>query len=588
MRFKSIWFVASAAFPALGDTKPEGIATEIHQLSTEAALAKRYEDVIKLRLLANSTSPATRAELAEHFPDLESQLWFSLDGTGFCPENIEKDDELWPVVLHNYLVTHARDRQKPPGKNSFDAKHGQIQRDISIHSSIGLEEWRSLRLSSRDCTAVRNLLDRQYRNARGKALELGRAKAMLALLDQFTAKNPEQEFLINARVLNILLWLGGNDPDAPARVSGLLDGFTSSQPKDWLALSPELQEIVFPLIQAERPAEDKRRKLILGVVDLATDARDGKAVERWLGWLEPFKTDEDWERLAGLDLPRRFLILDPDHGFHERGVFALLLAKKAQANQNLDETLKYLAMAHHFAPESLANEDAIKTLVESTVRSITYQYRLDETMIALLNHYLDRSLFQSLAIDLVWQGAILRDPLLGKPGADRFWQTLPRELNQLRPWLTKIARGATQELTNDYKIAVSEHDTRVLGQFERLLRYLGPMPPEIKAGYMGLLRKISSINADAGNKSIVKSRIAQIDALLIPILPLDSDPTLKTRLSQLADLPISLGTIAKLPDLSLPWPFQPRPEISPDIFKSITIEPELAQGGGPLVWRFKS
>lgn len=626
--------VVLAAEPTTPTTEPSSHAVVFFNART-ALREDRPAEVLKLWLIRNVLTQ--RGEASEHDADFRSVVWAALGRLSLCQDGFPEDDSggagLWPVALHNYLVTSFSKGppvDRPSPWEAFEVK--RQQRFISLNDVLTDEELRSATFFRTKCLRPQRAVV-QLNQVRWLDMDdrLSVGLLMRDLLEEsrktLDANKVESTAVIDARIFDLDLALTemmarrakreARAASSEARSRGLsaeaaaelkdavprwppeskqaqfLHKSLSWTPVDWLSLSPTRRLYLFSQARLVEGRTAEVRRLQLGIIDTLIERRRGEEVAQWIGFLEAAGSPALQAALSKGDRGQRLLELEPEAtGFRERSVIALHRGVAFLEAGERQDALRSFAFALQRSDES-READVTRNLARRWLSYVLSQFETTQEVIATLRALVPKQEYNAVIEDLVWRAALRAD----KASFDRVASSAQRggafdaRVDRLRP----LAAGKPAELATQLRSTLEDEPHAVLTFLRHLLDNLEVENAEVRQANIPTLKLLIDVlgplaeNVDRRN-SQTKQAVAlteRAQAILDGLSELDITQTGKAK-AMSPSREAYAGAIRLAPADPLPWPFKaPQPE-APPAFAPILLHPlEWRAQDGSLVfgWR---
>jgi len=614
----------------------------------------RSADVLKLWLLRNAL--VDQGHAPRHDVDFRSVVWAALGEGGYCPDGFIDDEDgagLWPLSVHNWLVKNQR-RQPPSAANPWTAFSGGLQgRPVSLFDVLDAEELKQVRFARGACL-VHRLIQPQVL-ATGAAVQWvdmdDRLSVGLLLRDAIriaeTTLDPdlvEGRAVLTTRLFDLDVALTRLQAAKAKRETSLLEqalreaGVTPGgrlelakkreqafgrsaaaalwrtamawPAGEWLALREDRRLSLFAdadlgLKDVVDPAA--RDRLVVDVVDLLLDRRDGDALARWLGFAStpPRRTtledqadapqmptvDERTRRLREAivlgERGERLLALDEATGFRDRSVVALHRGVHFLGAGDTISALRSFAFALAHA-ESSSDPETVHRLSRRWLAFVLSQYATTAEVIAVVERFVPVTDWGVVVDSLVWRAAFHQDPasftLVCDAAARQKAGSVRRTCEQLSP----LVQGTPGVMWQ----RVGESGDGGLVRFaERLVDELSTEPLDVRHNQQqtlqGTIAALDDVAARSGAASTKRLDVVRrrAQALLDGIAAFDD--SVRGRSERAApDAEAYAGSVRLAPADPLPWPFV-RPEPTPpNPFLPLVLRPieRVVDGERRFLW----
>ncbi len=576
----------------------------------------RAEDALKLWLIRNSLR--NRGEPGLHDDDFRSVVWAALGKLGLCQDGLREDEGgagLWPVALHNWtLIAMARGPAvtEPPPWDAFSV--ARQQRFISLHDVVSAEELRSAVFFRTSCL-------RPYSTGGRLSLDLGDRLTVALFLkellqsarESLVVSKLESAAVIDVRLFDLELVISelqarrarqqGREQAQRARSVGVsvagaaelreeasrfpedspqaafLRRSLTWRPDEWLALNPQRRLFLFAQAKPLSRDDEVLLKLVVGLVDRHTDARNGEELEAWLGHLGGDEHPERRDLVIRGDRGARLLELEPaPSGFRERSVIALHRGVAFMEAGQLLDALRSFAFALRHAEESRAQTE-VAGLSRRWLSYALSRFETDDEVIALLKALVPRNEYNAVVEDLVWRAAFRADArsferlaATVRPGT-----SFDARLARLRP----LAQGRSGQVVTQLRKELGEEPYAVLRFVRTLVERVEVEDPEVRAAQVPTLEALATmlrpvaeatVGANTAHARVAGELLGRVMAILDGLARLEDDGPgrlhgLKPQTDTFA------GSIRLAPSDALPWPFRAPSPSSPTVFAPLNLLP---------------
>lgn len=595
----------------------------------------RSEDVLKLWLLRNGLQQQGERPSRED-AEFRSVLWAALGRQGLCQDGVEEDEQegagLWPLGLHNTVVYGLG--RGPPSKRlpPWDAfEVGRQQRFISLRDVLSAEELRSVTFSRTNCllpvvTPLRfgwaPCPDRDERSCTSRLLHallvksrttLVREKVqnlsvvetrifdlelVIAELEARKARLEAQALARQARGVGVStagaaelqdkqVALSENSPHAK-----FLRRSLTWTPQEWMALNRERRLFLFAQAQPLSKEPEALQKLMLEIIDELIRRKEGKELEKWIGFMKAGESTEPRGVLTSGERGKGLLELDERTGFRERSVIALHRGVGFLEAGAPQEALRSFAYALQQAETS--REAAVtRGLARRWLSYVLGQYETNDEVIATLKALVPRQEYNQVIEELVWRAALRADARSFEQMTRTAWRggSFDATLERLRP----LAQGKPGELATRLRDTLPTEPSSVLRFVRQLVEHIEAEDADVRRAHIPTLKRLLEVLQPLSDDAkTVKSQSRTANELL------DRTQAILDGLSHIDDSvrgnaramsptrETFVGSIRLAPADPLPWPFKAPETQAPSIFMPIVLEPvEWRDASGALVfgWR---
>lgn len=576
------------------------------------------DEAVRLWLLRNSLGSAT-GHVSSHDPDFRSVTWAALGELGLCQDGLAADDDgagLWPLALHNWIVTNAGRRLRGSRPRPWDAfQIGQQQRFVALGDVLSARELEGVALSRGPCARQRLALvsaalpitaDLKDRSTQAAVLVHLIEKATTTLgehvvgrsvlearrfdlhlqrtaIAEREARQRARDRVTTGRGLGMpratVEAVRSDQPtmllDRGSEAARILEAAPDWSVDEWMALEPERRRYLFDRSK-DWTGSPRLDRVAEGVVDRLIASGDGAELTRWLARratpddLAGQRTLTEGSRGAAL------LALGPDQGFDERAVIALHRGVAAVAEGDLDNGLRAFAAAMADAPTSAAS-DTVGPLARRWLSYVAARFVLDEELLATLEALLPRRAFQETLEDLLWRAALRADTASFERGLQRDLgrSALSRRLQQLEP----LARGDLGLFLTRQRDGLRRSPSETLRFLDSFLDQLERDEAEVRAAHRPTLQALGPLLGDVAEDPdsgrIGRQAAAaqgRVDALLDGLEVLGETTHDRARAVD-PDAEVFIGSVRLAPADPLPWPFRVDPSAAPSAFVPLTLVP---------------
>ena len=593
---------------------------------------------LKLWLLRNSV--VDQGVRATHDPDFHSVVWAALGNLGLCQDGFAEDTQggagLWPVAMHNWLLTSVAKGGPVENPSPFDAfEVGLQQRFISLHDVLSVEELQSVDFFRSNCWAPQFILldqgktpwgDLNDRLVSGPLMKTLLTKSLTTLRRDKT----QNVSLIEARLFDLELALaelqsraatqeararrdlarqvGASEPAAQGvqRRAQLWAMANSKQAeflrraltwpvRDWLALSRTRRLSLF--FQAKAVAETDNKTeglepLELAMIDELIERKEGTELESWVGWLDARTLTSRRRLLIQGERGKRLLGLDGATGFRERATISLHRGLAFLEAGDLREALISFSFAMSHA-ESSREAAATMSLARRWVSYVLARYEVTDEVIATLKALVPPQEYNSVVEDLIWRAALNADA----GSFERLVATTRRgsSFDTRVARLRLLAQGNAGALATGLRDAAEDEPFYTVRFVRQLIEKLEAEEVDVRRANVPLIRLLVQVLDAVVSKSAAGSAhargaeelLGRTQALLEALKAFEPNVGGKARALSPTHEAFA-GNIRLAPTDPLPWPFAvPEPE-APSAFTPIVLTPvEWRDDFGGLVfgWR---
>jgi hypothetical protein len=593
-----------------------------------AQRSKRPTEVLTLWLLRNALVDA--GQPGPHDGAFRSLVWAATGALGLCQDGVARDEGeggagLWPLGVHNHVLTLKQAEELPQPWNAFDV--GRQQRRVSLADVLSDEELQSVTFSQTDCFLPR-LLQLEFGLSPFQELEDRQVQgALMKRLLSLALKTIDQRLvtttaLLEARLFDLDLSLAelrgrkkkevaldkadqvrGQEMSAvAARQAGQQAAKALDDPgqqaflrktltwraDEWLTLSRQRREFLFAKARPEATDPAALRALTLDVIDALVATEAGDEVMGWIGHL-PRLADQE----AVFDGARgeRLLALPDGSGFRERSVIALHRGVRQLERGALADALRSFAFA--LARSDTSRESAtVHALARRWLSYVLSRYQATAEVLATLKALVPRQDFNPIIEDLVWAAALRADG----DSFDRLAASAQRggAFDSRLGRLGLLAHGKPAELVVQLQTSATDAPYETLRFSRQLIEGLEREEAEVRRANRSLLQQLvtllDALSGQLGNsktndrlaRDLAGRAQAMLEAMGTPGGPNGEVRALGLGYSAFA------GSLRLAPSDPLPWPFAPPEVEAPPVFSPLQLVPvEWRDSKGELVfgWR---
>lgn len=593
-----------------------------------AQRAKRPTEVLTLWLLRNSL--ADLGKPGTHDGEFRSLVWAATGALGICQDGLARDDDetgvgLWPLGLHNHILTARQPDDLPAPYEAYDV--GRQQRLISLHDVLDDEELQSVTFSQTSCfLPPLTLLDYGFdpfgdlndRLVSGPLLR----RLLLKALDTLKRDQVTTVAAIEARLFDLDLALtelrsrrkkeasldaasevrGANMSAGAAKQAGdraaraldeprqvaFLQRTLRWEPAEWLTLSRQRREFLFSYARQRAPDPEALRTLTLGVIDALVARQDGQEAMGWIGTLE---NPADRELITEGARGERLLALDEATGFRERSVIALHRGVHQLERGALGDALRSFAFTLKHSDASRASS-TVHPLARRWLSYVLARYETNAEVLATLKALVPRQDFNPIIEDLIWAAALRADAR----SFDRLANASQRggSFDEKVSRLSLIAHGKAGDLVGQLKASSQEGPYDTLRFTRQLVDTLEREEADVRRANRQLLTQLIGLldgiatqeNQAKTNEKIARELAGRVQALL-EAMGSGAGPNADVRAMNLGHSAFA-GSLRLAPADPLPWPFVPPDVEAPSAFTPFQLVPvEWRDAQGKLVfgWR---
>jgi hypothetical protein len=585
-------------------------------------------EAAKLWLLRNTLADHT-GQVSPYDGDFTSVTWAALGEMGVCQDGLANDDEgagLWPLAMHNWVVSQMGRRTRASRPRPFDAfAVGRQQRFVSIGDVLSASEMKELSLFRGRCLRPKlaltlagespkaDLSDRMVaarlllslvdkaeetlrdRQVRGRSALAARRFDLYLQLAALSAREARQEARAEARrgrqrglsreSAQAMLEEAPDyafGPTSPA-AEVLRDAVTWA-PDAWMALSAERRRFLFIHARAYGGDPAALDAVALGVIDALIAAGDGAELQQWIG-LRTVDPDAAARAVWADERGQRILAMDDASGFDERAVIALHRAVHQLEGGDLSSSLRSFAYALQRAPGSTASDDVAR-LSRRWLSYVAGRFALTDELLRTLRELVPAPDYAVILEDLLWRAALHADPeafargLANQPSRG----AIERRLTLLTP-LARGDVGAFQRGLRAGMAASPAETTRFIGL---LLQRLELEEPDVRAAHHPTLVQVEALLEtvdDDGRQARVVAGLLDRSRALRDGIDGGGDQDGPRAFSP--DAEIFMGSVRLAPADPLPWPFRAADVPAPSVFEPFELLPEAwrdADGDRVLGW----
>lgn len=580
----------------------------------------RPDEAIRLWLLRNAIQDDTGV-VSVHDPDFHSVTWAALGEMGICQDGLDRDDDgtaLWPLALHNHIVRTMGRRPAPVPSIPFQAfELGRQQRFVSINDVLNADELRTARffrgpcllprvvmiqagelpnaeLSDRQVVArlLRYLLETARENLRpGHVRGLAAIEARLFDLDlQLTelaareARQQQLEATQRGREIGLLSGsleaLRSEAPtttlDGETEAARILRGSVDWPVDEWMVLSPDRRRFLFGHARSYGGDPKKLDAIALGILDRLIDQQDGEEVERWIArYGSPEMLREPiWAGERGA----RLLALDQDAGFRERGVIALHRGLHHLQTGDLPESLRSLAYALEYAPES-REAQTVESLSLRWLSYVSSRFEITDELMMLLRELVPRREYSLLLEDMMWRAALHADAESFERGQRHQLRgnAMERRLRMLEP----LADGDRRTFKRQIRDGLQENPNETMQFLAQLVQRLELEDEGVREAHIPTLELVLAelspfLEGDPRGRAPRKAAelTDRSQAILEGLGALEPGATPGQRGHALGpDSEVFVGSVRLAPSDPLPWPFPLVEPSAPSVFVPLELTP---------------
>ena len=593
-----------------------------------AQRSKKPTDVLTLWLLRNALVDAGQA--GAHDGPFRSLVWAATGALGLCQDGVAKDEDaggagLWPLGLHNHVLTARQPEDLPQPWNAFDV--GRQQRLVSLSDVLSDEELQSVTFSQTACLLPRLVLfeyaldpfaeleDRQVQGAIMKRL-LTRA------LETLDRKLVTTTAVIEARLFDLELALAelrgrkkrevaldkaeqvrGQEMSATAAKQAgqqaakalddpgqqaFLKKTLTWRADEWLTLSRQRREFLFSKARPEATDAQALTALTFDIVDTLVAREAGDEAMGWLGFLT-----SEAEKEAVYEGPRgeRLLALPDGSGFRERSVIALHRGTRQLERGALGDALRSFAFA--LAKSDTSRESGtVHALARRWLSYVLSRFQASAEVLATLKALVPRQDFNPIIEELVWAAALRADG----PSFDRLAASAQRggAFDSRLGRLELLAHGKPADLVAQLQASAAEAPYETLRFSRQLIEGLEREEAEVRRSNRGLLQQLvglmdvvaTLVGNSKTNERLARELAGRAQAML-EAMGQSTGPKGEVRALALGHSAFA-GSLRLAPSDPLPWPFVPPEVEAPPVFTPLELVPiEWRDADGQLVfgWR---
>lgn len=615
-----------AAAPAPIDEVPR--QTVVFFNARIAQRQKKHAEVLSLWLLRNGLVDAGKH--GTHDGPFRSLVWAATGAIGICQDGFPRDDEedgagLWPLGLHNHILTAKQADDLPTPYEAFDV--GRQQRLISLNDVLDDEELESVTFSQTSCftpaialfeygyNPLGDLSDRLVsgpllRRLLVKSLETVRRDRVttvaaiearifdldLALTELRNRKKKEVAVDVASEVRGAnMSTAAGKQAGAQAakkldepRQVAFLQRTLRWQPAEWLTLSETRREFLFSHARQQATDHPALQTLTLGIVDALVAKNQGAEAMGWIGTIEAeFERRDVWDGARG----ERLLSLSDDSGFRERSVISLHRGVEQLERGALADALRSFAFALKHSETSTVGA-VVHPLARRWLSYVLSRYETNAEILATLKALVPRQDFNPIIEDLIWAAALRADAV----SFDRLANSVQRggSFDSKVDRLSLVAHGKAGELVGQLKASAEEGPYDTLRFTRQLVDTLEREEADVRRANRVLLQQLIGVldgiatqpNAAKTTEKTARELAGRVQALL-EAMGSGAGPNADVRALNLAHSAFA-GSLRLAPSDPLPWPFVPPNVEAPSAFTPFQLVPiEWRDEQGALVfgWR---
>ncbi len=615
-----------AAEPAPPEPLPR--QTVVFYNARLAQRQKRPREVLALWLLRNGLTDLG------YSPDFDgpfrSVVWAATGAIGICQDGFPTDEDeggagLWPLGLHNYLLTGKQPDELPSPFEAYDV--GRQQRLISLSDVLDREELESVTFSQTACLwprlamieyglnpladlddrlvtgpLLRRLLVRALKTVRrDRVTSVAAIEARLFDLDlsltelrKRSSKEAAAEAAADVRGMNMSEGAARQAArktmralQEPAQVA-FLRRTLRWEPAEWLTLSRTRREFLF--VNARPHADDPfaLRDLTIGLVDALIAANQGAELQ---GFLAALDSEADRELVTEGARGERLLALDDDSQFRERSVISLRRGVRQLERGELANSLRSFAFALAHSDTSRASS-TVHPLARRWLSYVLARYETNGEALATLKTLVPRQDFNPIIEDLVWAAALRADGT----SFDRLAKVAQRggSFDEKVRRLGLLAHGKPADLVAELKAAGQDGPWETNRFIKQLVDTLEREEADVRRANRSLLEQVLPVlDAIADAPAAAKTTERQARELggrvqaLLEAMGAPKRPGDDVRAIDLAHAAFA-GSLRLAPADPLPWPFlEPEVEAPPAFSPFLLVPIEWRDEAGQLVfgWR---
>ncbi len=590
---------------------------------------KQPAEALKLWLLRNALKD--QGQPGPFDAEFRSVVWAGAGALGVCSDGFPKDGEggagLWPLGMHNWLLTAAKGA--PPGmREPFDAFDvGRQQRQVSLQDVLSAAELRSVTFSRTSCFRAKlQLLDHGEWPLTDITDRLvhGRLMRQLLVHSLKTLDRSKVRGLstVEARIFDLDLALAklqrrradqaGSAARQKARVLGVSEAgalevkataaaWPAQSPQgvflrstlgwkvgDWLELSTQRRLALFALARRYAASPEETTPLVLSLIDALTARGEGQEVEAWAGFLEAKDAPARRDALTSGERGQRLLALDAAAQFRERAVLALHRGVAQVQEGQTQDALRSFAYALSRAPESRASEKA-GALSRRWLSYVVSRHQTDAQLVLTLKALVPAPDFNAILEELLWSAALRADAASFERVAGSLSSRgdVQARVGRLR----LLAQGKAGALATGLRDSAKEEPYLTLRFSKQLVEKLEAEEATVRSGNAALLKALlSALEAVSGSKAQERTAselVGRVQSMLEGLRQLEASESDKAR-AMAPGHEAFAGNIRLAPADPLPWPFEVPELESPSAFAPLALVPQEWRGErGELVfgWR---
>ncbi len=593
-----------------------------------AQRAKRSTEVLTLWLVRNALVDSGQAGL--HDGPFRSLLWAATGAGGFCQDGLARDEGaggagLWPLALHNHVLTARQPEDLPDPWGAFDV--GRQQRRISLADVLSEEELQSVTFSQTECFAPRlallefglsPLLDLEQRLVQGTLMK----QLLVRALKTVEPKLVTTTAVVEARLFDLELAMaelrgrkkrevaldqadqvrGQNMSTVAARQAGQQAASAVEDPAqqaflkktltwradEWLTLSRQRREFLFAQARPLSKDDAALRALVLGVIDLLIEKDAGGELGGWISYLT---SEADHEAVFEGARGERLLAMSESSGFRERAVIALHRGVKQLERGALGDTLRSFAFA--LAHADVARDGStVHALARRWLSYVLSRYQATADVLTTLKALVPRQDFNPIIEDLVWAAALRADAA----SFERLAASAQRggAFDSRLTRLGLLAHGKPSDLVVLLQQGAVEAPYETLRFGRQLIDTLEREEKEVRQANRSLLQQLVTLFDAIGgqlensktNERLARELAGRAQAML-EAMGSSGGPKGETRALALGYSAFA-GSLRLAPSDPLPWPFEAPLVEAPPAFTPLLLVPvEWRDLQGALVfgWR---
>ncbi|MBL8952548.1 MAG: hypothetical protein JNK82_17345 [Myxococcaceae bacterium] len=597
----------------------------------------KANEALKLWLLRNVVARDER-HVGRFDEDLRSVTWAALGSLGLCGDGFPKDDAggagLWPVAVHNEVVSSLTKGSIPTPQNPFDALDAKRQaRRISLHDVLDPAELRTVTFFRTACLVADTTMvslnkpllsvDLSDRLATAPVMR----QLLLHALETLDRSKVESTAVIEARIFDIDLAMvqlaerkarqKALAEKAAGRRTGLsevaiaenaeaarqwpkgsrqyevLQKTLTWNPDEWLTLSQERRQFLFAQAKPLAATPEGVEALALGITDRLAARGQGSEVEDWLGFLE-LKGAPVARRsvVTSGDRGKQLLALEPASGFRERAVIALHRGVSSLESGNQLEALRSFGYAMAHAEES-REAQVVLPLARRWLSYVLSRYTTNGEVLGTLRALVPRQELNAVFEDLLWRAALRADERSFETIAASVQRgsSLDARIAKLKP----VAKGDAGAFATQLRDAAAEEPHFTLRFLRTLLEKIEAEDADVRIANVPMLKALTRVlDFIATSSTSAKSQMKTADELRGRVQGIldglaQFDTTEQGRQRSLGlRYETFAGNIRIAPSDPLPWPFSPPTVAAASVFVPLKLEPlEWKTREGQLVfgWR---